>query len=174
MDIILHHGNRPGAIGTIAALHGTYYAHTWGLGVFFEAKVARDLAAFVLDADPARDGLWLALVGEQIVGSVAIDGAAANRDGARLRWFIVDPACRGAGLGRRLLAEAMQFCDARGYPRVYLTTFVGLDATRHLYEQVGFRLEHEHEDTTWGHPLHEQTFVRVRGGTEVFLEQRQQ
>jgi GNAT superfamily N-acetyltransferase len=65
-------------------------------------------------------------------------------------------------LGRRLLTEAVQFCDACGYPRVYLTTFAGLEAARHLYEQVGFCLEHEQEDTTWGHPLREQTFVRDR------------
>jgi GNAT superfamily N-acetyltransferase len=160
MDMSLHQGYLPGAIGTVAALHGTYYARTWNLGAFFEAKVARDLAAFVLEADPPWGSLWLGLAEEHIVGSVAIDGATATTNGARLRWFIVDPACQGRGLGRRLLTEAIQFCDARGYARPYLTTFAGLDAARHLYERVGFHLEQEHEDTTWGHLLREQTFVR--------------
>jgi hypothetical protein len=31
MHITLHQGYLPGAVGTIAALHGTYYACTWGL-----------------------------------------------------------------------------------------------------------------------------------------------
>jgi hypothetical protein len=35
MDITLHQDYLPGAIGTIAALHGTYYARTWGLGAVF-------------------------------------------------------------------------------------------------------------------------------------------
>jgi GNAT superfamily N-acetyltransferase len=160
MDTTIMRGYRPGAIGTIAALHSMYYAQNWDLGAFFEAKVATELAQFVTAADDTRDGLWLALTGERIVGSVAIDGSAAATAGVRLRWFIVDPAGQGHGLGRRLLSTAIEFCDAHGYSRVYLTTFAGLDAARHLYEQVGFRLEHEAEDRSWGRLLREQRFVR--------------
>lgn len=78
-------GYRPGAIGRIVALHADYYHRHWSFGLFFEAKVARDLAEFLTRLDPARDGLWLALDGEEIVGSIAIDGHDADAVGAHLR-----------------------------------------------------------------------------------------
>ena len=47
MDTIeLISGYLPGAIGRITELHGTYYAKNWDLGLYFEAKVATELAAF--------------------------------------------------------------------------------------------------------------------------------
>ncbi len=44
-----------------------------------------------------------------MVGSVAIDGEDLGNNEAHLRWFILDDACRGTGIGRQLLACAMQF-----------------------------------------------------------------
>lgn len=150
-------GYRPGAIGRVAELHAAYYAPRWGLGLYFEAKVARDLSEFLLRLDPARDRFW-GLYGDQgLVGSIAIDGAEA--EGAHLRWFILAPERHGRGLGRRLLAEALGFCGARGHARVYLWTFAGLDAARHLYEAAGFRLAEELEAEQWGRTMREQRFV---------------
>lgn len=39
-----------------------------------------------------------------------------------------------------MMSEAMLFCRASGYRRVYLTTLQGLDAALHLYEEYGFTL----------------------------------
>ena len=50
-------GYVPGAIGRIAELHGTYYAKHWGFGLFFEAKVATELSAFLKAHDADRDAL---------------------------------------------------------------------------------------------------------------------
>jgi hypothetical protein len=58
----------------------------------------------------------------------------------------------------RLMQEMMAFIDTAGHARAFLTTFRGLDAARHLYESVGFTLESETLDTSWGQPLHEQLF----------------
>jgi hypothetical protein len=41
---------------------------------------------------------------------------------------------------------------------VYLTTFVGLDPARHLYEKWGLILCEETEDNTWGVTVKEQFF----------------
>jgi GNAT superfamily N-acetyltransferase len=133
-------GYVPGALGRITELQARYYAAHWGLGLYFEAKAATEMAAFLTHFDPARDGAWFATVHGEIVGSVFIDGSDANGQGARLRWFIVDPAYQGRGLGNRLLAEAVSFCKSKDYGRVYLTTFAGLNMARHLYEKFGFRL----------------------------------
>ena len=131
-------GYVPGALGRIVELHGAYYHTNWGLNLYFEAKVATELAAFLNRFNPERDGAWFAKDGDKIVGGIFIDGGDA--DGPRLRWFIIDPKYQGRGLGNRLMEAAMTFCDEQKFPRVYLTTFAGLDAARHLYEKFGFKL----------------------------------
>ncbi len=149
-------GYLPGAIGAVAALHGAYYARAHGFGAAFEVKVASELAQFIGRFDPAHDGLWLVVDDGRIAGSIAIDGRDAA--GAQLRWFILDPALHGRGLGRRLLERALDFCRHAGRRRVHLHTFAGLDAARRLYERAGFQLAHEADGQTWGRVVREQRF----------------
>jgi GNAT superfamily N-acetyltransferase len=154
----------PGVIGSITALHATYYSRNWSFGLYFERKVASEMAAFFGRMDPSLDGFWFAAEADAIIGSIAIDAAALATRGAHLRWFIVDTARQGEGIGRRLLDTAMAFCRRRGYPAVYLWTFSGLDAARRLYEDVGFRLTHEQPDDQWGVRVLEQRFEWRCGG----------
>ena len=145
-------GYAPGAIGRIAELHGTYYADYWGFDLFFEAKVATELSAFLRAYDADRDALWLATVGGRI------DGAHAAESGAHLRWFILSEAMRGKGMGRQLINRAVDFCVEKAYPRIFLWTFEGLDVARHLYESVGFSLACEQKGAGWGTEVNEQLF----------------
>ena len=156
-------GYYPGAIGAITQLHGMYYHQNWDLGLYFEAKIATELSEFLNRFDPARDGFWLARDGEKFVGAIVIDGKDAEGEGARLRWFILDPAYQGQGVGNLLIEEAMSFCRRVGFRRVYLTTFAGLKAARHLYEKHGFRLSHEEDGShlTGKSSLVEQVFEYV-------------
>lgn len=156
----LHLGYLPGCIGRIAELPASYYARTVGFGVPFEAKVATKLAQFCLHYAPGRDGLWLAEEGGVIHGSVAIDGSHYEESGAHLRWFITSDQSRGKGLGSRVLAAAMAFCEDRGYRKVHLWTFDGLHAARHLYERHGFTLTRSQRGTQWGKEVNEQLFTR--------------
>jgi GNAT superfamily N-acetyltransferase len=149
-------GYTPGALGKIVELHGVYYYREWELGLFFEAKAASEMAAFLNRFNPETDGFWVARVDGEIAGGITIDGNDAN--GVRLRWFILADGYRGLGLGNRLMNEALEFCRKAGHRRVYLTTFAGLDAARHLYEKNGFRLVWEEQDSHWGNPLMEQKF----------------
>ena len=137
----------PGTLGRVTEMQAIYYAEVWGLPFYFEAKAAVEMADFFEKFDPARDGMWLARHNGQTVGAIFIDGSDASGQGARLRWFMVDPAYHGRGLGRRLMDEAMDFCTRMGFPKVYLTTFKGLDAARHLYDKAGFQIVHEEEGT---------------------------
>jgi GNAT superfamily N-acetyltransferase len=82
----------------------------------------------------------------------------ATEEGAHLRWFITAPTARGCGLGNALLRNALDFCALRNYRRVYLWTFQGLDAARHLYEKFGFGLVHESRGSQWGTEVTEQRF----------------
>ncbi|OGK83497.1 MAG: hypothetical protein A2X52_10270 [Candidatus Rokubacteria bacterium GWC2_70_16] len=157
-DIELARGYIPGAIGRVAELHGTYYHAHWGFGLFFEAKVATELGEFLGRYDDARDGFWLASSEGRVEGSVTIDGLHAEDEGAHLRWFIMSDALRGRGVGKRLITAAIDFCRSTGYGRVYLWTFEGLGAARHLYERAGFRLVEQRRGTQWGTAVDEQRF----------------
>jgi GNAT superfamily N-acetyltransferase len=108
--------------------------------------------------DEGRDSFWTALLGGRVEGSIAIDGIHAESEEAHLRWFIVSDALRGRGIGHRLMNGAIDFCRNKGYKRVYLWSFEGLDAARHVYEKVGFRLVEEHRGSQWGVEVNEQRF----------------
>ena len=157
-DIEIAKGYVPGAIGRVAELHGTYYHAQWGFGLFFEAKVAAELVEFLGRYDDTSDGFWIASLVMRVEGSVTIDGLHAEDEGAHLRWFIMSDALRGRGVGNRLLTTAIDFCRSRGYLRVYLWTFEGLSAARHLYEKIGFKLVEQRRGTQWGATDNEQRF----------------
>ena len=154
----IHAGYLPGCIGRIVQLHADYYSRHAGFGVPFEARVARELGAFCESRVEGRDRIWLAIAGGRIEGSIVIDGAHADEEGAHLRWFIVSDAVRGQGVGSALIEAAMAFCRERGYARIYLWTFEGLDAARHLYEKAGFRLARQQPGSHWGKVVNEQRF----------------
>ena len=158
MDLEIVKGFVSGALGRVVELHGAYYARHWGFGLFFEAKMAADMAALANRYDDRRDGFWTVSLDERVEGAIAIDGLNAAADAATLRWYIVSDALRGRGIGRRLLCTAVDFCRERRYPRVALWTFAGLDAARHLYEQAGFRLAEERRGSQWGTEVTEQRF----------------
>jgi len=148
----------PGAIGRVAELHGDFYHRHWGFGLFFEVKVAQELAAFFSRYDDTRDGFWAVEKKGRLEGAIVIDGQDATGEGAHLRWFIVSDGMRGRGAGRHLIQTAMDFCRRKRYPAVYLWTFEGLTAARHLYERNGFRLVAEHPGDQWGVTVNEQRF----------------
>jgi GNAT superfamily N-acetyltransferase len=157
-DVQIIRGYVPGAIGRVTELHAAYYHREWGFGLFFEARVAAELAEFLRRYDGARDGFWTAQVDGSIEGSIAVDGLHAGDEGAHLRWFIVSDALRGQGAGSRLMEVAIGFCRSCGHRRVYLDTFEGLHVARRLYEQHGFRLVEQHRGTQWGREVDEQRF----------------
>lgn len=159
-QISLVTGYQPGAIGRIAQMHGEYYARHHDFGAFFEGKVASGVAEFATRLSSPVNQIWLAMREGKIVGSVAIDGEDLGQQQAHLRWFILDDSCRGTGIGRRLLSEAMAFCDSRQFSAVQLWTFKGLDAARKLYESFGFTLTREWQGDQWGKMMTEQQFTR--------------
>lgn len=158
--ITLLRGWQPGIPGWVIAEHGRSYAREWQFDARFEAKVAEAMGEWLGRYDPARDLLLTAMLDGVPVGSISLDGSGphATTEGARIRFFILAKAARGLGIGRRLMGGMMEFIESSGFDRVFLTTFRGLDAARHLYEAEGFVLESETLDTTWGKPMHEQRF----------------
>ncbi len=156
-------GYYPGAVGHVTACHAIYYHDVWGFDLSFEIQVSGELSEFMSRFDPGKDGLWTAKIEHKFAGSVAIDGHPPGDEGARLRWFIVEPEYQGFGIGNRLLDEAMSFCRAAGHNRVFLWTFEGLHAARALYERKGFTLAREHRVDQWGRIINEQMFELFLG-----------
>ena len=155
MDLSLRSTLQPGDLGALVRLHGTVYAAEYGWDATFEAMVAEGLARFVL-AKEGTGRLWVAERAGAVAGCIAIVG---QPDGsAQLRWFLVDPAYRGAGIGRRLLDEALAFCRAEGFRSVFLWTVRGLEAAAHLYRSAGFRVTREDAHVRWGAAVTEQRY----------------
>ena len=148
-----------GVIGQVTQLHATYYADNWGFDLSFEAQVGRELSEFLAGFQARRDFFRAARTGDRFAGSVALDGNHPEDEGARLRWFIVDQAFRGQGVGGRLIEEALDFARQAGHGRLHLWTFDGLDAARRIYERAGFELAEEHSIEQWGDLIKEQKFV---------------
>ena len=139
---------RPGDVGSVVHLHGVIHGTECGFDPTFEAYVAEPLARFVKAASP-RERLWLADRGGRVVGCIAIV-AAADEKSAQLRWFLVAPQERGAGLGKRLLNESLAFCREQGYESVVLWTVSSLQAAARLYRAAGFAKVEDKPGRMWG------------------------
>ena len=149
---------RPGALGRICEMQSSEYARSLGFGRDFEVKVAGDMAAFLGRFDPDRDLFKIALMGDDIVGSVALDVSAKSDGWAHLRWFFVADGLRGQGFGGRLLRTALDHARRLGARGIYLWTVDGLPAARHLYVKSGFRLTQSELGNSWGREIVEQRF----------------
>ena len=146
----------PGDIGYITYLHGILYAKEYQWDHTFEGYVADSLAKFALSYDACKDRLWIAEMGNQIVGCIGIVGHSDSE--AQLRWFLVHPTYRGQGLGHKLLNEAVQFCREHGFKSIFLWTVSDLEAATRLYQSAGFRKTEEKTHRIWGHTITEERY----------------
>ncbi|BAY49357.1 GCN5-related N-acetyltransferase [Scytonema sp. HK-05] len=155
-NTIYAEGYQPGCIGRITELHGLYYSQCWGVGADWEIIVAREFCDFCEQYNTEHDLLVTAIADNRLIGSVAIVGDAGSSDhtdGARLRWFIVDPAYQGRGIGKTLLKQAIDFSRRKAFPKVYLWTVDKLPQSRHLYESIGFHVVAQEVDARYSTPL---------------------
>ncbi|MDW6093896.1 helix-turn-helix domain-containing GNAT family N-acetyltransferase [Vibrio rhizosphaerae] len=160
-EIKISTGYCHGLIAQITAMHSAYYSRETGFGQPFESAVASGLAEFCGRLDHAHNEIWVAKLGEEIVGSIAIDGEDLGPGKAHLRWFIVDDKARGTGVGHQLLTAALAFVDASGFDETHLYTVEGLEAAHHLYEKYGFSRIEQYVGEQWGKAMTELRFMRA-------------
>ncbi|WP_329376569.1 GNAT family N-acetyltransferase [Streptomyces sp. NBC_01351] len=141
----------PGDLGWVVMAHGEQYAKEFGWDSSFEALVARIVADYAEDNDPAREAAWIAELDGRRVGSVFC--VAGEEGTAKLRILLVDPAARGHRLGSRLVARCVDFAREAGYERIRLWTNDTLAAARGIYLAAGFLLVEEEPHHSFGADL---------------------
>jgi DNA-binding MarR family transcriptional regulator/N-acetylglutamate synthase-like GNAT family acetyltransferase len=134
---IVLRAHRPGDMGWVVERHAALYYEQDGWGAAFEALVAGIVKDFLENFDPGREHCWIAERDGERLGCVFVVKQTAST--AKLRLLIVEPAARGAGLGRRLVDECIAFARAKGYRKLVLWTHAHLAAARAIYRHAGFK-----------------------------------
>jgi len=147
----------PGDLGWVVMVHGEQYAAEFGWDASFEALVARIVADYAADHDPAREAAWIAERAGRRVGCVFC--VRKDEETAQLRILLVTSEGRGLGLGRQLVDRTVAFARAAGYRRLVLWTNEPLAAARRIYLERGFRLVDEERHRSFGAELVGQNYV---------------
>ena len=136
-------------VNAVVRLHRQVYEAEFGLDPSFAQGVAIRLAELRRGGFPGpRDGLWLAEVDGEVVGSITLN--EEGRTLGQLGHLVLLPAARGTGAGRRLVETVLDAARAAGYERLQLFTFSGLTAAGSLYRSVGFELVSSEDVLRWG------------------------
>lgn len=147
--IVLRRADRPGDLGWVVMAHGEVYHRQFGWNAEFEALVARIVADYAADHDPARESGWIAEVDGERVGCVFCM-SGAEHGVAQLRILLVTPTARGLGLGARLVEQCLRFARDCGYRSITLWTNDVLVAARKIYQAYGFRLVDQERHHSFG------------------------
>ncbi len=112
-----------------------------------DAATARYERAFrAIEAD-ARNELWTAWHGDQLVGTYQVTYIPYLSRGGNERCLIeavrVASSCRGQGVGTRMMRFALEQAQQRGCLLAQLTTDKRRPAAHHFYERLGFTASHE-------------------------------
>lgn len=137
------------SLEALTALLHRAYAPLGALGLNYTAV---DQTVEVTRRRCAVGVCFVAADGERIVGTVTVAGPAdlsgqawaeqtpwfRRRDTAHLHQLAVEPARQGGGLGRRLLAQCVDWSRARGLRYLALDTAVPAAHLRRAYAKFGY------------------------------------
>lgn len=152
----------PGDLGWVVSRNGALYGREYGWDETYEALVARIVADYGDQHDPAREACWIAEVDGERAGAVfCVRGpdSATGAATAKLRLLHVEPAYRGAGLGGRLVTECLRFARRAGYRQVTLWTNDVLTSARRIYARAGFVHVDSEPHHSFGHDLVGETWT---------------
>ncbi|MES2522673.1 MAG: helix-turn-helix domain-containing GNAT family N-acetyltransferase [Gemmatimonadota bacterium] len=156
-----------GDMGWIVHRQAALYALEYGWNQEYEALIARIVADFLDNFEPARERCWIAERDDAVVGSVFVVRHPEREGVAKLRLLYVEPSARGLGIGRRLVQECARFARTSGYHTLTLWTNKVLVSARRIYEAEGYVLVDETPHHSFGHPQVGQTWdLRLQPPTD--------
>ena len=127
----------------------------------YELALLEHTAAFLSRFDLARDCAWMAERDGAVVGWVLVERVEAKV--ARLSLLHVESQARGIGIGRRLIAEAIQFATRAGYATLRVELFDPMKTARLLVHAAGFNHTGESPHVQFGRAMHRQVWeLRLR------------
>ena len=105
-----------------------------------------------------KESILVAEVNGKIVGTLEISKAYKARFGffAVIRRFVVEPECRGRGVGRQLMSFALAEAKRMGCSAIELSVDPENTRPHHFYETLGF-----HDDRT------ETIMVKILGNAAI-------
>lgn len=150
---------RPGDLGWLIGLHGSWYAAHMGFGLDFERRVAAIAADIGARLAPPRVSMLVARDAAGPLATLTVDAEDADAAGrGHVRIVIAEERAKGRGLGKRLMAEGLARLREAGATGAWLDTCKGLDAARAVYLGAGFRLVAEEAGENWGVRVIEQRY----------------
>ncbi|KAF4338930.1 transcriptional regulator [Fusarium beomiforme] len=158
--ITIEPGYRPGFLARCLEMHIAYYhpCNSWGLT--FETSLAKSWADLIQRLTNPRNQVFAAVQStpsgntadftQKIVGTILIDAEHLQQPNtAQIRGFIVDERARGLGVGKRLMATAMEFIEQQRFDKVTLFTSNTQAASLYLYKKAGFVIVKEEKKVLW-------------------------
>lgn len=155
-DIRYRHEITPGDIGYIIYLHGFIYGNESNFSNEFEKYVIKTFYNFLENYSSQYDRIWMAEYNNKIVGCIAIQHQ--SKEEAQLRWFLLDPSFRSLGIGKKLLNDAVDFCQEKKFKNVFLLTTSMQDKALEMYKLAGFELTWSKEVQEWGKVFSEERY----------------
>jgi DNA-binding MarR family transcriptional regulator/GNAT superfamily N-acetyltransferase len=149
--------HRPGDMEWITRRHAEFYGQEQGWDDSFETLVRQICTEFERNFDPAFERCWIAEMGSERVGSIAV--VRSGEDGvAKLRLLMVDDKARGSGLGSHLVDTCHQFARAAGYRKMRLWTVNHQEDARNIYRDKGYVLVAEEAVHAFGKDMVNETW----------------
>jgi peptidyl-dipeptidase Dcp len=155
-DISIRTELHSGDIGYITYMHGVFHRKECGYGLSFESYVAEGLHEFYKNYNPEKECMWVCEHKGKIIGSLLLMNR--GNDTAQLRYYIIEPAFRGIGLGKKLMDLFMNFLKEKNYIKCYLWTTSDLQTAAEIYKKYGFTLTEEKETMDFGRKVTEQRY----------------